>query len=128
MTNNPLIAKWEELHNPKKEPPKKVEGEKTIADELKFQGTITIPITKPNNFIPTTNASVSFIPKPYTRHDSTIATLEALLEDLKSGRAIMTDLKTQPNWDHLASIPFDLDYPLIDRGDKITLEIFRKYG
>ena len=66
------------------------------------------------------------VSKPYTRHDSTIATLEALLEDLKSGRAIMTDLKTQPNYNHLASIPFD-DYTLINRGDKITLEIFRKY-
>jgi len=105
MTNNPLIAKWEELHNPKKEEP------------------------KPNNFILATNASVSFIPKPYTRHDSTIATLEALLKDLKSGRAIMTDLKTQPNYNHLDSIPFDgyTNPTLIDRGDKITLEIFRKY-
>ena len=90
MTNHPLIAKWEELHNPKKEEPKPVS-------------------------------------KPYTRHNSTIATLEALLEDLKSGKAIMTDLKTQPNYNHLASIPFDLDYTLIDRGDRITLEIFRKY-
>jgi uncharacterized protein YcnI len=26
MTNNPLIAKWEELHNPKKEEPKKEIG------------------------------------------------------------------------------------------------------
>jgi hypothetical protein len=39
MTNNPLIAKWEEL-NKKKEPPKlpkieDYEGEETIADELK---------------------------------------------------------------------------------------------
>jgi hypothetical protein len=97
---NPLIAKWEELNNPKKEEP------------------------KPNNFISATNASVSFIPKPYTRHDSTIATLEALLEDLKSGRAIMTDLKTQPNCNSLATIT---NPTLIDRGDKITLEIFRQY-
>ena len=88
MTNNPLIAKWEEL-NKKTEEPKPVS-------------------------------------KPYTRHDNTIATLEALLEDLKSGRAIMTDCRTDDNYNHLASIPFD-DYTLIDRGDKITLEIFRKY-
>ena len=132
IMTNPLIAKWEEL-NKKKEPPKlpkieDYEGEKTIADVMKeLRDTYNIPITKPNNFIPATNASVSFIPKPYTRHNSTIATLEALLEDLKSGRAIMTDLKTQPNYNHRASIPFDLDYTLIDRGDRITLEIFRKY-
>jgi hypothetical protein len=30
MTNNPLIAKWEELHNSKKEEPKKVELEGTV--------------------------------------------------------------------------------------------------
>ena len=101
---NPLLQKWEEIHGKKEEP-------------------------KPNNFISATNASVSFIPNPYTRHDSTIATLEALLKDLKSGRAIMTDLKIQPNYNHLDSIPFDgyTNPILIDRGDKITLEIFRKY-
>jgi hypothetical protein len=46
MTNNPLIAKWEEL-NKKKEPPKlpKIEdyaGEKTIADELKERKVISV--------------------------------------------------------------------------------------
>ena len=57
MTNNPLIAKWEEL-NKKKEPPKlpKIEdyaGEKTIADELKERKVISV-----------SNASVSYNPKP----------------------------------------------------------------
>ena len=98
MTNNPLIVKWEEL-NKKKEEPKPVS-------------------------------------KPYTRHDSTIRTLETLLEDLKSGRAIMTDIKTDKNCRHLALNSFDYFYspspsdfmPLpVDMGDKITLEIFRKY-
>jgi hypothetical protein len=98
MTSNPLIAKYEELYGKKEEP-------------------------KPDS-------------KPYTRHDSTIATLEALLEDLKSGRAIMTDCRTEHNYSHLALNSFDYfsspspsDFmPLpIDRGDKITLEIFRKY-
>lgn len=76
------------------------------------------------------------VSKSYTIHDSTIATLEALLEDLKSGRAIMTDCKTQPNYNHLGINPFDYfsspspsDFmPLpVDKGEKITLEIFRKY-
>ena len=53
MTNNPLIAKWEEL-NKKKEPPKlpKIEdytGEKTIADELKeLRDTSCVPVNTPN--------------------------------------------------------------------------------
>ena len=53
MTNNPLIAKWEEL-NKKKEPPKlpKIEdyaGEKTIAEELKeLRDTSTVPVNTPN--------------------------------------------------------------------------------
>lgn len=51
MTNNPLIAKWEELHNPKKEEPK---PQKTHTEKLKelrdtYNIPITnIPITKPN--------------------------------------------------------------------------------
>ena len=53
MTNNPLIAKWEEL-NKKKEPPKlpKIEdyaGEKTIAEELKeLRDISTVPVNTPN--------------------------------------------------------------------------------
>ena len=74
------------------------------------------------------------VSKPYTRHDSTIATLETLLEDLKSGRAIMTDCRTDDNYNHLASIPFDYtkphfmsDYLPVETGQRIALEIFRKY-
>ena len=53
MTNNPLIAKWEEL-NKKKEPPKlpKIEdyaGEKTHTDKLKeLRDTSTVPVNTPN--------------------------------------------------------------------------------
>jgi hypothetical protein len=62
MTNNPLIAKWEEL-NKKKEPPKlpKIEdyaGEKTIADELKERKVISVSNAS------VSNASVSYNPKP----------------------------------------------------------------
>jgi len=96
---NPLLQKYDELYGKKEEP-------------------------KP-------------VSKPYTRHDSTIRTLEALLEDLKSGRAIMTDCRTDHNYNHLdlpipcSSLPsseFIMNSPfLVDRGDRITLEIFRKY-
>ena len=53
MTNNPLIAKWEEL-NKKKEPPKlpKIEdyaGEKTHTEKLKeLRDTSTVPANTPN--------------------------------------------------------------------------------
>lgn len=46
---NPLIAKWEELYNPKKEPPKKVEDELPVDFKTKLKelrDTSTIPITK----------------------------------------------------------------------------------
>ena len=47
MTNNPLIAKWEELHNPKKEEPK---PQKTHAEKLKehLRDTYNIPVNTPN--------------------------------------------------------------------------------
>ena len=49
MTNNPLIAKWEELHNPKKEPPKKVEDEPSFKEKLKeLRDTSTVPVNTPN--------------------------------------------------------------------------------
>ena len=50
MTNNPLIAKWEEL-NKKKEPPKPdyYKGEKSYAEELKeLRDTSTVPVNTPN--------------------------------------------------------------------------------
>ena len=47
MTNNPLIAKWEELHNPKKEEPK---PQKTHTDKLKeLRDTSTVSITNSNS-------------------------------------------------------------------------------
>lgn len=75
-------------------------------------------------------------PKSYDRQHFQIAKLEALLKDLKSGRAVMTDCKTRPNHNHLNVNPFDYfsspspsDFmPLpVDRGDLIHIEIFRKY-
>ena len=46
---NPLIAKWEELHNPKKEEPKKVEDEPSFKDELKeLRDISTVQVNTPN--------------------------------------------------------------------------------
>jgi hypothetical protein len=46
MTNNPLIAKWEELHNLKKEEPK---PQKTHTEELKeLRDTSCVPANTPN--------------------------------------------------------------------------------
>ena len=57
MTNNPLIAKWEELHNPKKEEPK---PQKTHTEELKeLRDISTVPVNTPN-IITAKNASTSF--------------------------------------------------------------------
>ena len=45
MTNNPLIAKWEELHNPKEEP----KLQKTHTEELKeLRDTSCVPANTPN--------------------------------------------------------------------------------
>ena len=54
---NPLIAKWEELHNPKKEEPK---PQKTHTEKLKeLRDTSTVPVNTPN-IITAKNASTSF--------------------------------------------------------------------
>lgn len=75
-------------------------------------------------------------PKSYDRQHFQIAKLEALLEDLKSGRAVVTELKSNPDYNYLASPFFDSFYspsssdsmPLpVDRGDLIHIKIFRKY-
>ena len=59
MTNNPLIAKWEEL-NKKKEEPKKVEDEPSFKVKLKeLRDTSTVPVNTPN-IITANNASTSF--------------------------------------------------------------------
>ena len=74
--------------------------------------------------------------RPGKNTKNSIATLEALLEDLKSGRATLIDCQTQENFRHLAVNPIDYfsintpsDFtPLpVDTGSQITLRIFRKY-
>ena len=50
MTNNPLIAKWEELNKKKEEPkPDYYKGEKSYAEELKeLRDISTVPVNTPN--------------------------------------------------------------------------------
>ena len=50
MTNNPLIAKWEELNKKKEEPkPDYYKGEKSYAEELKeLRDTSCVPVNTPN--------------------------------------------------------------------------------
>ena len=50
MTNNPLIAKWEELNKKTEEPkPDYYKGEKSYAEELKeLRDTSTVPANTPN--------------------------------------------------------------------------------
>jgi hypothetical protein len=75
-----------------------------------------------------------------TEHDRRrflVAEVEHLLQDLRSGRAIITSSERKAGYNHLAaplpcsSLPsseFLMNYPLpIDHGDLITLTIFRKY-
>jgi hypothetical protein len=80
--------------------------------------------------------SISSAYRPGKNTKNSIATLEALLEDLKSGRATLIDCKSQENFRHLAVNPIDYfsintpsDFtPLpVDTGSQITLTIFRKY-
>ena len=109
MTNNPLIAKWEEL-NKKKEPPKlpKIEdyaGEKTIAEELKeLRDTYTVPVNTPN--IITTNHIPSLTTYDYdSGKDSFLQTAEKV----EKGQA------------KVSSVSVERD---IYTGTKITFEVW----
>ena len=89
MTNNPLIAKWEELHNPKKEPPKKVEDEPSFKDKLKeLRDTSTVSVNTPN-IITAKNASTSF--KTYDPHSGEDSFLQ-VAELVKQNKAKITSM------------------------------------
>jgi len=80
-------------------------------------------------------------PQPrYSRDVMAILEFEELLQELKTGKAVLIDSKRQPNHRHYdAREDFEnyingsnsepqMPLPLrIDEGDKITLTIFRKY-
>lgn len=82
-------------------------------------------------------------PKPKSAQDvlkidrNSIATLEALLEDLKSGRAVLTDCKTEREYNYVDRMspanqflydrPFEYAPLPVHRGSQITLTIFRRH-
>jgi hypothetical protein len=81
MTNNPLIAKWEELHNPKKEEPK---PQKTIAEELKeLRDTSCVPVNTPN-IITKANHIPSLI--TYDPDDSKVS-FQQVADKIQQGKA-----------------------------------------
>jgi hypothetical protein len=103
MTNNPLIAKWEELHNPKKEEPK---PQKTHTDKLKeLRDTSTVPANTPNI---TTKAN----------HIPSLITYDP--DDLKVSFQQVVD-KIQQGKAQVASMSMERD---IMSGAKITFEVY----
>jgi hypothetical protein len=103
MTNNPLIAKWEELHNPKKEEPK---PQKTHTDKLKeLRDTSCVPVNTPNI---TTKAN----------HIPSLTTYDP--DDLKVSFQQVVD-KIQQGKAQVASMSMDRN---IMSGAKITFEVY----
>jgi hypothetical protein len=78
MTNNPLIAKWEELHNPKKEEPKKVEYELAPEFVKQLENRFTLPTD------PTTKKLPSLITYDV---DSGKDSFLQIAEKIKNGKA-----------------------------------------
>ena len=105
MTNNPLIAKWEELHNPKKEEPK---PQKTHTDKLKeLRDTSTVPANTPNI---TTKAN----------HIPSLITYDP--DDLKVSFQQVVD-KIQQGKAQVASMSMERDIMSIMR-NKIIFEVY----
>ena len=100
---NPLIAKWEELHNPKKEEPK---PQKTHTDKLKeLRDTSTVPVNTPN-----------IITK--TNHIPSLTTY-----DVDSGKDsfLQTAEKVEKGQAKVSSVSVERD---IYTGTKITFEVW----
>ena len=109
MTNNPLIAKWEELHNPKKEPPKKVEDEPSFKDKLKeLRDTSTVSITNSNSPYGITKAN----PIP-----------SLITYDVDSGKDsfLQTAEKVEKGQAKVSSVSVERDFYT---GTKITFEVW----
>ena len=100
---NPLIAKWEELYNPKKEEPK---PQKTHTEKLKeLRDISTVPVNTPN-IITAKNAFTSF--KTY---------------DVDSGKDsfLQTAEKVEKGQAKVSSVSVERD---IYTGTKITFEVW----
>ena len=88
MTNNPLIAKWEEL-NKKKEEPK---PQKTHTDKLKeLRDTSCVPVNTPN-IITAKNVSTSF--KTYDPHSGEDSFLQ-IAEKVKNKKAQVVSMSME---------------------------------
>ena len=102
MTNNPLIAKWEELHNPKKEEPKKVEYELAPEFVKQLENRFTLPTD------PTTKKLPSLI--TYDPHDSKVS-FQQVADKIQQGKA------------QVASMSMERDIMSIMR-NKIIFEVY----
>ena len=88
MTNNPLIAKWEEL-NKKKEEPK---PQKTHTEKLKeLRDTSCVPVNTPN-IITAKNAPTSF--KTYDPHSGEDSFLQ-IAEKVKNKKAQVVSMSME---------------------------------
>jgi len=128
MTNNPLIAKWEEL-NKKKEPPKlpKIEdyaGEKTIADELKKSKLKPFELdpefVKQLEFVKQFENKSTFPIDPTTKKLSTLKTYDP--DDSKVSFQQVAD-KIQQGKANVASMSMEIDSMSIMR-NKIIFEVY----
>jgi hypothetical protein len=108
MTNNPLIAKWEELHNPKKEEPK---PQKTYTEKLKeLRDTSCVPVNTPNI---TTKANHIPSLKTYDPDDLKVS-FQQVLDKIQQGKA------------QVASMSMEIDSMSIMR-NKIIFEVYVDY-
>jgi hypothetical protein len=109
MTNNPLIAKYEELYGKKEEPkPDYYKGEKTHTDKLKeLRDTSTVPANTPN-IITKANHIPSF--KTFDRDDLKISFYQ-VADKIEQGKA------------HVASMNMEIDSMSIMR-NKIIFEVY----
>jgi hypothetical protein len=102
MTNNPLIAKWEELHNPKKEELKKVEYELAPEFVKQLENRFTLPTD------PTTKKLPSLI--IYDPDDLNVS-FQQVVDKIQQGKA------------QVASMSMERDIMSIMR-NKIIFEVY----
>ena len=112
MTNNPLIAKWEEIHNPKKEEPKP-----KIIDEVgttPSQEVIErLRQLQPNSkIISASNASITITPKPPSLVsydvDSGKDSFLQIAEKVKNGEATVSSMSMERDVMSGTSITFEV--------------------
>ena len=86
---NPLLQKWEELHNPKKEEPK---PQKTIADAMKELGdTSCVPANTPNII---TKANHIHSLKSFDRDDLKVS-FQQVADKIQQGKAQVASMSME---------------------------------